>query len=90
MDFEISQIFCAKDPAKICNLTNMPLVHGKHPRTTWWLAIRALAWGGGGAAEFWRAGRAPGQGSGGARPCAHLGPGDGWSWGGERAGMGAQ
>jgi hypothetical protein len=80
MDFEISQIFCAKDPAKICNLTNMPLVHGKHPRTTWWLAIRALAWGGGGA----------GWGSGGARPCAHLGPGDGRSWGGERVGMGAQ
>jgi hypothetical protein len=30
----------------------MPLVHGKHPRTTWGLAIRALAWGGGGAGRI--------------------------------------
>jgi hypothetical protein len=55
----------------------MPLVHGKLPRTTWGLAIKALAWGGGGAPEFRQAGRAPGRGSGGARPCAHLGPGGG-------------
>jgi hypothetical protein len=45
-------LFCAKDPARIWNLTNMPLVHGKHPRTTWGVAIRALAWGGGGAGRI--------------------------------------
>jgi hypothetical protein len=68
----------------------MPLVHRKHPRTTW--GLQSGPWQGEAAAlaELRRAGRAPGQGSGGARPRAHLGPGDGRSWGGGAAGAGAR
>jgi hypothetical protein len=42
----------AKDPAEILNLTNIPIVHGKHPRNIRGFAIRALAWGGGGAGRI--------------------------------------
>jgi hypothetical protein len=68
----------------------MPLIHGKHPRTTW--DLQSGPWHGEAAApaEFRRAGRAPSRGSGGARPRAHLGPGDGRRWGGGAAEAGAQ
>jgi hypothetical protein len=39
-------------PRNIQNLTNTPLVHGKHPRTYWGLAIRPLAMGGGGTGQI--------------------------------------
>jgi hypothetical protein len=80
--------FCTGVLRKIQNLTNTPLVHEKHPRTNWGLAIRPLSMGG--AGKFRRAGRAPGRGNGGARPRAHLGSVGDRCWGGDRASVGAR
>jgi hypothetical protein len=82
--------FCTGVLRKIQNLTNTPLVHGKHPRTNCRLAIRALAMGGGGTGQIRRTDRAPGRGNGGARPWAHLGPVGDRCWGVDRAVVGAR
>jgi hypothetical protein len=82
--------FCTGVLRKIQNLTNTPLVHGKHPRTNCRLAIRALAMGGGGTGQIRRTDCAPGRGNGGARPWAHLGPVGDRCWGVDRAVVGAR